>query len=130
MKLKPVVEQLLRSGLDDWVDASEVAWIAQEAGGAVTKAEILGLSLEAVSEVLDRGWMRIGILTHDGFREWPISRSDALERVRREWDALSAKTPDLGEIFWLANTEEGDRVAEKLDERDESKTETGSAEND
>jgi len=125
MKLKPFIEQLLRSGLDDWVDASEVAWIAQETGEAVTKSEILSLSLEAISEILECGWMRIGDLTHEGFRPWPISNSDGLERVRREWVALPTKTPNLGEIFWLANTEDGDRVAEKLCDSVECKNEKG-----
>jgi hypothetical protein len=63
----------------------------------------------------------------EGFTECNLAIDEALDKVRREWNAL-CRLPELWELFWLANTEEGDRVAEALFERDDSNDETGSGE--
>ena len=118
------MEVLLKSGLYDWVQAAEVVSIAMEDGGAGTDREKRELSLRLIREVLGRGWMRIGdvdvnVPGAEGFTEWDLSIDDALDKVRREWNALG-RLPELWELFWLANTEDGDRLAEKLYESDES----------
>lgn len=32
--------------------------------------------------------MKIGDLTSTGLREWPVSISEAMERVQKEWDTV------------------------------------------
>jgi hypothetical protein len=39
--------------------------------------------------------------------------TDAVERVKDEWKGLGWR-PNLGEIFWLANTEKGDDRARRI----------------
>ena len=127
MKVRVCIEAMLRSGLYDWVQAAEVVSIAMEEGGAETDREGRDLSLELFREVLQRGWMRIGELTHDGFREWSLPVPAAMERIQREWDSLREGMPNLGDICWLEITEEGKRLAEALYERDKAagKSESG-----
>jgi hypothetical protein len=62
MKLQACIDELLKRGLDDWVDASEIAWSAKSVGRAATQEEIRNLSLELIREVVRRGLMKIGDL--------------------------------------------------------------------
>ena len=111
--LERSVDELLTCGADDWVDAAEVAWVARSVGGATTEAEIRELSIDLIREVLEQGFMRIGDVTKEGFRPWPLSSGDAVLRVRNEWTALG-RGPRLGEIFWLENTETGDQRSRRV----------------
>ncbi len=119
MNAQRCIEVMLKSGLDDWVQAAEVVSIAMEDGGAGTDRERRELSLRLIREVLERGWMRIGDLTKDGFREWSLPISEAMERVQREWDSLEEGMPNLGDVCWLEISDEGKRLAEALYRRDE-----------
>jgi hypothetical protein len=57
--------------------------------------------------------MKIGDVTEDGFQEWRAPLTDAVERVKDEWKELGRR-PNLGEIFWPANTEKGDDRARRI----------------
>ncbi len=118
MKVKRCIDEILKSGLDDWVDAAEVVSIAIEDGGAGTDRERRELSLRLIREVLERGWMRIGDLTKDGFRAWALSMPEAMERIQREWDSLEQGMPSLGDICWLEITETGRDLAKEFYRRD------------
>lgn len=109
MNLNQCIVEVLRSGLDDWIQASEVASIAIWAGGAKGDQQIRQLSLDTIHHVLERGWMRIGELSENGFVQWRASLAEALERVEQAWP--SQGTPDLGDVCWLANTELGNKIA-------------------
>ena len=113
MKLESCVDELLVRGEDDWVHAAEVAEVAQSIGGARTDADIQELSIDLVREVVERGLMKIGDVTEDGFQEWRAPLTDAVVRVKDEWTELGRR-PNLGEIFWLANTEKGDDRAHRI----------------
>lgn len=113
MTLQACVDDLLRRGIGDWIQASELAWVVMYTCGAATDAEIQAMSVDLVREVLQQGLMKIGDVTRDGFREWNVPVSEAVSRVEREWAALG-RSPNLGEIFWLENTEKGDQRAQQL----------------
>lgn len=113
MNLLACVNEILLSGLDDWIQASEVDSVARTVGGAATEAEVQQLSLEIIRKVIKDGLMEVGDVTAQGFHAWDLSADDALERIEREWKALG-RNPNLGEICWLSNTEEGDKRARRL----------------
>ncbi|HOM99907.1 MAG TPA: hypothetical protein PLM33_06600 [Acidobacteriota bacterium] len=116
MKPDPCVCELLKCGLDDWVDAAEVVWVAVSVGKAKDEKGIRELFLRMIREVLERGWMKIGdvdVVGPGGFAEWGLSVDEALEKLEREWDALG-RLPVLWELCWLDITEEGADIAERL----------------
>lgn len=122
MTLENCLQQLLVSGIDDWVQAVDVAFIARTVGGAVSRDEVRDLSVALIETVLERGWMEVGSLrfTREGeagrqlsFTPWEIPVKDALARIEREWAALP-EGPRLGDVCWLNLTKEGEVLAGKL----------------
>lgn len=117
MAASRMIDQLLLRGSDDWVTAADVAWVAKSVGGATSDHEIQELALAAITEVVTRGLMQVGDVTDGGFFEWEETPDEALETVARAWRALG-RSPDLGEVCWLANTPAGDARAQTVaDER-------------
>ena len=115
MTIKQCIDDLLMRGCDDWVDASEVAFVAKEIGHAQSAEEIRDLSLKMIREVVQQGLMEIGDLPEEGRRLmlWPMTPQKCLDRVEREWNVL-ARNPTLGEICWLQNTDKGKALGEEL----------------
>ena len=104
------VEEVLKRGLEDWIQAAEVASVAKVTGGQRTDLGIQTLALEVVAELVRSRLMKPGDVTEDGFHEWDLEPDDALNRISREWKALG-RLPELGEVCWLSNTSDGDRKA-------------------
>ena len=115
MTIKPAIDELLRRGTDDWVDNTDVAWVAKSIRGAATAEDERTVSLQLVAEVVRRGLMELGDLGGDGgtFRKWDMSSDVALRLADRKWRSLG-RVPEIGEVFWLRNTPEGDRRGERL----------------
>src|SRR5258707_496482 len=120
MKLQDAVEDLLVRGLDDDIQAAEVASVVMRLRGAATQDEVRELSLELILEVVRQGSMEVGDIIGIGFhptrryesvrfQRWDLSLEEGMERVAREWRALG-RNPSLGEICWLVNTDRGDEV--------------------
>lgn len=111
MAASRVIDELLIRGVDDWVTAADVAWLAKSVAGATSDEDVLDVATTIIKEVMNEGLMQVGDVTDGGFFEWDLSPEDALERVIREWRTLG-RSPDLGEVCWLANTPAGDARAE------------------
>jgi hypothetical protein len=109
--LDACVRDVLIRGLEDWVDAAEVAWVARSVGGATADGLVCDLSIGIISEVLQKGLMVAGDVTDNGFKKWNMTSTEALDRITREWKALG-RSPHLGEICWLSNTSKGDGRAQ------------------
>lgn len=105
--------ELLLAGLDDWVHLPEIAWIAKSVGGADVKEDAVKLSTKVIRILVEEGLMEIGEVTEGGFFEWDLSLDRAIERIEGEWLALE-RDPLPGDVFWLANTSEGDTRAKNL----------------
>ncbi len=118
MATSRMIDGLLLRGADDWVMATDVAWITKSAGGATTDEQILETAVRIIGIVVDQGLMKIGDVTGGGFFEWDLSPDEAVEKVEREWRALG-RLPDLGDVCWLANTDAGDDRAKAVRERRE-----------
>ena len=108
------IDALLISGLDDWIQAAEIAWVAQSVGHADTSSDVLSLSLRAIRALLEDGLVEVGMVTReDGFVPWEISLEEAMDRIEAEW-RTKPKGPDLGEVCWLSLTEKGRARAETV----------------
>lgn len=111
--MNDMTKQLLIRGLDDWVNAYELVWIAKEFGGAANDDAAFELAVATLRTVLEGGLMRAGDLTRDGFSSWDLEPEEALHRIVREWRDLG-RAPRLGELCWLQNTAEGNEQARSL----------------
>ena len=113
MSAKEAVEAcssaVIQRGLDDWVDAAEVAWVARAIGAATADDEARELSIEVIRNVLTRGWMTIGDVTTAGYTPWSLDVEASVERVRQGW--IGSSQPKIGDVCWLSNTETGDEIA-------------------
>lgn len=113
MATERMIEELLISGAEDWITASEVAWVAKSVGGASTDEEVLAISLNLIQAAVEQGLMEVGDVTDGGFIPWDLPPLDAVRRVEGAWRDLG-RLPNLGEVCWLANTTNGDRLAKQV----------------
>jgi hypothetical protein len=112
-----IADELLLRGLDDWVDASEVAFVVARQlslpAPAADPREVLDVALAVLRTLLDEGFVEIGEVTDGGFFAWETSTDDSIARVHGAWDATLPNGPGLGEVFWIANTGKGDARAQR-----------------
>jgi hypothetical protein len=113
MNLNACINEILISGLDDWVDAAEVAFVAKSIGGAEGDTENRALSVRVIRDLIMEGLVDVGDVTTEGFRPWNLSVDEALKRIEHEWTSLG-RWPQIGEICWLSNTEKGDMQANDI----------------
>jgi hypothetical protein len=102
--------EVLKRGLDDWVQAAEVASVVQSVVKRPTNADVRRVALEVIDELVRGDFMRAGDVTSDGFTEWSMTAAEAIRRIVSEWLALN-RSPELGELCWLSNTRKGDQRA-------------------
>lgn len=119
MNLDSCIAELLVRGLDDWIQAAEVASIARTHGGAKGDDETRKISMAVVRELLSRNLVEIGEVSENCFRAWNLSERDVLAKVDADWRGRP-HGPDLGELFWLNLTESGARIANEVRERAKS----------
>ena len=113
MKTIPCVDEILVRGLDDWIQAAEVAYVSRLCGKVKTLDDTRNLSIDVIGELLKRHLVEIGDVSDDGFKAWDISEVSAVEKVEASWRNLT-RGPELGELFWLNLTESGQRLATQI----------------
>jgi hypothetical protein len=104
-------EDVLVEGLYDWAYA---AWVFGSTGLSGLEDQRLRrtLALGVIAELLVAGLVVAGDVDEQGHHPWPCSAGEAIERITREWiTEWRDDVPTPGAIVWLANTEEGNRVA-------------------
>lgn len=105
-------EDVLVGGLVDWEYAASV-YGSTSLSGLQSQSLRRTLALGLIAELLVDGLVVAGDVDEQGHHPWPCSPGEAVERITREWmTEWSNDVPTPGAIVWLANTDEGDRVAE------------------
>ncbi|MFT4049173.1 MAG: hypothetical protein QM648_04960 [Solirubrobacterales bacterium] len=104
-----LLEDLLTRGVDDWVSASELMAVSGDIG-AQSDEDRRTIAIGVATHAILEGLVEPGGVTNDGFVPWAIPPSEAVIRMAREW--LERDDPDVipGELFWLRNTDSGDRM--------------------
>ena len=106
MRSEMVANETVIIGLDDIIDATEIAFLTKYIGGAETDDEVRELAVQAVRLLLERGLMEIGDVVSIpdprarygeilDVASWGLSPAEAAERADREWRALG-RWPNLG----------------------------------
>lgn len=83
-----LVPEFVVLGLPDWVMLAELPVYAR-ALGIDDEVEVRARVLRTAKYLLEKGLWEAGEVTSDGFRKWPCSSNEAVERVEREWNALN-----------------------------------------
>ena len=104
------VNAVLLRGLDDFVQASDLASVVTHISGLDSYIEVRLLALRVADELLGAEFMVAGDLMLDGFVAWPLTVDASLKRIVAEWNALH-RSPDLSEMVWLSLTPKGRGVA-------------------
>lgn len=103
------VDQILVTGLEDWVMLQEVLWIVtRDARDDDAKARVA----ETLAQLFDEGLMVPGELLDPGFVDWP-DRPSWLTQARQQIEGLEWHPMNQG--FWLRLTPRGAEVAKDLD---------------
>jgi hypothetical protein len=114
-----VVDELLVSGLTDWVMLVEVrnaVWKQQfpSLDGDEVETRLYDPVIDTIRTMVENGFVDIGDLTgDDGFSAWSLPLDEALLAVKRAWLSLSEDL-SLNDVCWLANTSKGDAVGEQI----------------
>ena len=112
--------QILLRGLDDWISLAEVRFVMhlveRDDGVPYLERDPVALrdaSLDAIAVLVENDLAHLGDVKPD-FEPWPLTRDEALQRLRREWwDPEKDLRP--GNICWLQNTPAGDEVARRIE---------------
>ncbi len=111
--MKNMIIEAIKQANSDWIEICELIWIVKSIGKIHNLDEIKIKVLQLLELLLQQGLMDIGYIEkNNGFIAWETSVEDSLLRVKTEWDKLN-REPEIGEIFWLANTEKGHIEAKK-----------------
>lgn len=113
MNISACIDEILIRGLDDWIQAAEVASIAKSTGNARGHDQIRAVTLSVVGELLRRGLVQLGQVSPDGFSPFDLSEKDLMARVDAAW-VERADGPELGDYFWLNLTDEGHKIANQV----------------
>jgi hypothetical protein len=105
------IDEILKHGLDDWIQAAEVASIIMSIAGLSAFSDVRCASLVAIGRILHEELMVAGDVTVDGFNAWTMTPTQAFDAISREWSSLG-RLPSLGEVCWLSNTPKGDARAQ------------------
>lgn len=108
-------DDVLLSGIDDWVGLWEVVRSAQEYAepNMAAVGEVQDLVILVVQKLLAESLVEIGDLHGLDFQPWPISIREALTKVRTAWQALG-RNPSIGEVCWLNLTDQGNALAQSI----------------
>ena len=114
MTLHACIEDLLVRGLDDWIQAAEVASVSRTTGGAQSDEASRDLSIRLIRKLLEDGLAEPGRVDEQvGFLPWGVPVDAAMQRIESDW-ATKPVGPELGEICWLNLTKNGHAQAQRL----------------
>lgn len=120
MSHSDITKELLSRGLDDDLQLFEVISVVGRHTGIDRHDEpaIIDPTLAVIRELLDAGYAEAGsaVAEKDGcytIRSWGLPPSDAVARIREGWLRLD-ESPSLGDVVWLALTEQGEAQARRV----------------
>jgi len=128
MKVKPIIEDVLFNGLEDYASAFDVIAATRDYYPDLDRDGRWRLSLEAIKYLIREDLMVPGELREDGFKPWPLTKEEMLRRIEEEWEKLPEDLDQLffGQVCWLEITPKGEKlgkeIAERVEEHWERKT--------
>ena len=114
-----VRNDLLTSGLYDWVPLIEVMQVANRHSASAKTDAVQRLALQTIKSLVEDGLMLIGDLPFPGekFSGWDVPLDVAMERVEDLLVAHYAERDRWTFIVWMGLTPAGERLARDIEER-------------
>ena len=111
-------EDLIIEGTEDEIGLWEVIHDIKSQYPEIKPPEIKSMTLEAIREILETGFMKIATYGYVDNQEppyeiWDLDIDSIVRRLEKEWDELG-REPIIADIAWLINTKKGDKEAERL----------------
>ncbi|AMV37598.1 hypothetical protein [Planctomyces sp. SH-PL62] len=113
--LEDIAREITYYGLADWqMDADVCAAVFEYKGGAFGN-QLRSRSLEVIKYMVDNCLVKVGELGYNEnevftFKPWPGTTEVVMERLRQNWPENMDFPEGMGDIFWVSNTELGDRL--------------------
>jgi len=100
-QLEQIEREILDLGSIDYLDVWFISRAVRRLGLATGHEEVRELCLAALARLLRSGRLEAGDLIPPGeFARWQVPYADAIDRVRKEWEALD-RPLQPGDIAWL-----------------------------
>lgn len=112
-----LIEDLVATGVDDWIDLGLVVQIARRGGARGAEAETMA-AIGLVTVALVDGLITLGEVRADGFVPWDVDVPTAIVRLVSEWWARGLERVLPGDVAWLSNTEKGDALGRSVLDRE------------
>jgi hypothetical protein len=107
---KTLANEILKRGMEDLIQLAEIISVAHSVFDIELGPQMISTVSECVGSLLNQRLVLVGDLDYSGsplkVKPWPGEPSETVDRIIREWTALS-RDPGLGEICWLELTAEG-----------------------
>lgn len=109
-------DDLIIEGTEDYVGLWEIIHEFRTKHPEKNQKHIKKMTLEAVREILETGFMQIGMFDNGKnleYKIWDLDINDTIHRIETEWNELG-RMPSIGEIAWLITSEKGEKEAKRI----------------
>lgn len=114
-------EEVLRWGLDDWVELDRVHLCVSQDNAGQPASVIQNKTLELIRSLVSDGMFVVGDVTRGvGFTRWHTFLDESMQRIRDVYVQNFQDANTWMWCVWLDATEEGEQVARALGERQDS----------
>jgi hypothetical protein len=112
-------EEVLRWGLDDWVELDRVHLCVSQENAGQPISVIQNKTLELIHSLVSDGMFVLGDVKRGvGFTAWNTSLDESMQRIRDVYVTNFEDENTWMWFCWLNATEEGEKVARALREED------------
>jgi hypothetical protein len=109
-------DDFIVEGTEDYVGLWEIIHEFRAKYPETNQKQIQKMTLEAVREILDTGFMQIGMFDNGRdleYKIWNLDIDDSIHRIETEWNELG-RVPSIGEIAWLITSDKGEEEARRI----------------
>jgi hypothetical protein len=117
-------ESILLQGLIDWVALDRVHYDVAQANEGSPLSVVQSKTLELIQSLVGEGLFELGgVTTDDGFIRWDGPLSESIKRIQDVYVTNFNDRNVWPWFCWLNLTEKGQRVAEDIESRSQSRLE-------
>lgn len=98
-------DEIISTIQDDWLDVGMISFLVKEVSG--DDSDLLARTLDVIEELVQLDVITPGVIGVEGFEPWTGTRSELVERIRRESQQFpTIESLLIGGICWFDLTED------------------------